>query len=110
MKTIRDPLVNLDPDQQLDDAERADLISLIDQNGFFVLRKLMEIEIKRFDLALKNAEKPEEVIVKHSLAKAASQFYTQLIDRLNQERESFLNAKSLPEILPSITDAITENE
>lgn len=109
-KPLSNPMVNLDPEAQLDDAERAAAVSILDMPGWFAVRKLMEIEIKRFDLALKNADPAdrEDVLAKHVIAKAASQFYVQIIDRLNTERELFLSATTPEGILPSVTDAITE--
>lgn len=108
----RDPIVaglSIDPETRLDDAERGALISILDTDGFTVLRKLMLVEIARFDLALKNAERAEDVIIKHNIAKAASQFYVQLIDRLNKERE-LVYVGDGPQIFPSVTDAITDPE
>ena len=100
----------IDPETELDQAERAAVVSILDTQGWEVFRKLMEIQIARFDLALKNADPADakDVLAKHSISKAASQFYVQIIDRLNTERDILYNAPTLNEILPSVTDALIE--
>lgn len=107
-KKIRDPQINLDPDMQLEDSERADIVSILETPGWFAVRKLMEIEIRKFDLALKNADPADQkdVLAKHVLSKAASMFYAQIINRLNTEQDQFFSAAPPDTVLPSVTDAL----
>lgn len=107
-----DPKLTKDPNEGLDFTERAALVSILDMPGWFALQKLMLLEIHRFDLALKNADAANEksVLAAHVISKAASQFYVQIISRLNKEREMFQGAYVENEILPSIADQITEVE
>lgn len=78
----------IDPELQLDDTERAYLAMMVANiPAFGALTKIFEAEIEKFKVALINAQKPEDVITQHNLAKAASQFYVQVINRINQEIE-----------------------
>lgn len=101
----------IDPETQLDEAERASVVSILDLPGFHALQKLMLIEIAKFDLALKNADPADnkKVLAAHVIAKAASQFYTQIIDRLNGERDYFRGSHNQPKVQPSGTDELTED-
>lgn len=109
MKQPRSNPMPIDPETELTDAERGSLVAILDSPGWQVFRKVMEIQIARFDLDVKNASKAEDVIFKHSISKAASQFYVQIIDRLNIERELLFSAITPDQILPSVTDALIED-
>jgi hypothetical protein len=100
----------IDPEQDLNEAERAALASYVQTPGFKALHKVMQIECAKFDLALKNtspAEK-EQVLAAHVMSKAASQFFAGLINRVNEEVEFFLKRNEAPRVLDSPTDQIFE--
>jgi hypothetical protein len=89
--------MGIEADYELDDQARAHLAVLVGMDGFKILQHLMEDEVKKFNLKLINASKPEEVIHAHNLAKAASQFYQGVINRLNNEIDFYQHA-------PKVTD------
>lgn len=100
----------IDPEQDLNEAERAALASYVQTPGFQALHKLMQIECAKFDLALKNtnpAEK-EKVLAAHVMSKVASQFFAGLINRVNEEVTFFLKRNESPQVLDSPTDQILE--
>lgn len=77
--------MSIEADYELDGIERAHLASWITEASFQIAKKLMEDEVKKFNLSLINASDPNDIVQKHNLAKAAAQFYQGFINRLNQE-------------------------
>lgn len=82
-----DAAKGIDIEITLTDTERSILASHVKQQGFDILQKLMEDQVRKFNLKLINTpvSKPEEVIANHALAKGVTQFYAGLVDRLNHE-------------------------
>ena len=77
--------MSIDANHELSGIERAHLSVLVTTDGFKIMQKLMEDEVKKFNLLLINASNTDDIIAKHNLAKAAAQFYQGVIDRVNQE-------------------------
>jgi hypothetical protein len=100
----------IDPEQDLNEAERAALASYVQTPGFHAWHKLMQIECAKFDLALKNTNPAdrESVLAAHVMSKAASQFFAGLLNRVNEEVSFFLKRHEAPQVLDSPTDQIFE--
>jgi hypothetical protein len=77
--------MTIDADNELTGIERAQLATWLTDASFGIVQRLMEDQVKRFNLDLVNAVKTEDIIQKHNLAKAAAQFYQGFINRINQE-------------------------
>jgi hypothetical protein len=80
-------LSKINPDVQLDHADRAQLVQLYAMEGYKVLHRLMRSEVDKFILAMINADpaNPKEVLSRQRLAKAAAQFYEAITQRVNEE-------------------------
>src|ERR1035441_2296838 len=87
MLKIKDEVKGLDIELKLDDQDRSLLSSYVKQQGFDILQKLMEDQVRRFNFKLLNTDPADErkVLAAHYLAKAVAQFYQGLIERLEQE-------------------------
>lgn len=87
MLKITDDLKGLDIELVLDDAERGILSSSVKQQGFDILQKLMEDQVRKFNLKLINTNPADSdmVLANHYLAKAVAQFYAGLMERIEQE-------------------------
>jgi hypothetical protein len=77
--------MGIEADNELTGIERAHLANWLTEDSFPIVQKLMEDEIKKFNLNLINSRKDEDVIHNHKLAAAAAAFYQGLIKRINQE-------------------------
>lgn len=87
MLKVNDDLKGLDIEFQLDDADRGILSASVKQQGFDILQKLMEDQVRRFNLKLINTNPADsnQVLANHYLAKAVAQFYAGLIERIEAE-------------------------
>jgi hypothetical protein len=87
MLKIKDELKGLDVELELSDDDRAILSSSVKQQGFDILQKLMEDQVRKFNLKLINTNPADsaEVLANHYLAKAVAQFYAGLIERIEIE-------------------------
>jgi hypothetical protein len=72
---------------ELTEQQRAVLCSMIKQEPFDILQKLMEDQVRKFYLRLINTpvNKPEDVLAHHALAKGVAQFYAGMMDRIQSE-------------------------
>lgn len=72
---------------KLDDRQRSVLTAFVQQEGWDVMQKLMESEIREFNVALHNTpvSQREAVLANHNVAVAAAQFYVGLISRIANE-------------------------
>ena len=77
--------MGIEADNELTGIERAHLATWTTEESFLIVQRLMEDEIKKFNLNLINSSKQEDIIANHHLAKAAAAFYQGLINRINQE-------------------------
>lgn len=87
MLARNDEAKGIDIDITLTDAERAILGSHVKTQAFDIIQKLMEDQVRKFNLQLVNTPVSErvKVLANHALAKAASQFYAGLMERLETE-------------------------
>lgn len=87
MLKVEDNLKGLDIEIELTDNERGILASSVKQQGFDIMQKLLEDQVRRFNLKLinTNPSKTEEVLAAHYLAKAVAQFYMGFIEKLQHE-------------------------
>ena len=87
MLKVNDELKGLDIDFQLDETDRGILSSSVKQQGFDVLQKIMEDQVRKFNLKLINTNPADSamVLANHYLAKAVAQFYAGLIARIEAE-------------------------
>jgi hypothetical protein len=87
MLRVNDELKGLDIELKLDDQDRSLLSSYVKQQGFDILQKLMEDQVRKFNFKLLNTSPADEreVLAAHYLAKAVAQFYQGLMERLEQE-------------------------
>jgi hypothetical protein len=77
--------MNIEAYTELTGIERAHLAVWLTEASFKIVKKLLEDEVKRFNISLINASNPEEVVVRHGYAKVAAQIYQGLINRINEE-------------------------
>lgn len=80
-------LSGLDLTFKVDDRERAVLVGYSQSEGFHLLQKLMEEEIRELNVKLINTDGADEasIIANHRIAKGAAQFYIGFINRLKSE-------------------------
>jgi hypothetical protein len=81
--------MNIEPGVELTGIERAHLSVWLSDPSFKIVQKLLEDEVKKFNISLINATTPEEVVVRHSYAKVAAQIYLGLINRIQTEVEFY---------------------
>jgi hypothetical protein len=76
-----------EPELRLTDTERVELAQAVNMAGFRAIQKIMRSAVDKFILATMNADiaNPREIIAKHRLAKAAIQFYAQVVKDVNSE-------------------------
>ena len=72
-------------------AEKATLTAYSGTEGFKILMRIMEEEVLKFNTALLNAKKPEDVLQAHNLAKAAAMFHQGVINRINAAGYEYKN-------------------
>ena len=87
MLKITNELKGLDIEFTLDDNDRAILSASVKQQGFDILQKLMEDQVRKFNCKLidTNPANSAEVVANHYLAKAVAQFYTGFIEKISVE-------------------------
>jgi len=98
---------------RLEDRERLLLAAHIHTEGFAVLRKVMENEIRLLNLKLMNTDASDEtqVLANHRLAKAAGMFYSGVMQCLEEQVQiaaysaSGIGTIDNPEIPPMIPEA-----
>jgi hypothetical protein len=100
--------MNIDADNELTGIERAHLAQWLTEDSFKIVQKLMEDQIKKFNLDLVNASKTEDIIVKHNLAKSAAQFYQMLIERISQEVLIYTQAPKSTDKPKDVTESILD--
>jgi len=93
---------------ELTAAERVELISTTQTEGFKVILKLMEAECDTFRVLLDNADPDNEkdVLAKHILRKAAAMFLQGVVNSINQEVAVF--APRPGAVFEDITESLIE--
>ena len=111
MLKVKDELKGLEIDFELDENDRAVLSSSVKQQGFDILQRIMEDQVRKFNFKLINTNPANsaEVIANHYLAKAVAQFYTGLIERIERECQiSAYNNRSKTVVEDSVTADVPE--
>lgn len=87
MLQVKDEMKGLEIEISLTDDERGILASSVKQQGFDILQKLMEDQVRQFNIKLINTNpaNSEEVLAAHYQAKTVAQFYMGLMKRLEEE-------------------------
>jgi hypothetical protein len=86
LEPILKPTFNESPQPvlELNEVDIADLATVVAMNGMKVLQKIMRHECDVFIVDIINATNDVDVLAKHKLAKAAAQYYTQVVNRINE--------------------------
>jgi hypothetical protein len=109
MLKVTNELKGLDIELELTEDERAILAASVKQRGFEILQRVMEDQVRKFNFKLldTNPAKQEDVLAAHFIAKGVAQFYTQLMEKIENEcqiiaytnrRPQIENATELPEL------------
>lgn len=79
----------IDAEFEINNQERAVLISFCKQEGWDLMQKIMESEIRRYNVALINTpeENEAEVLAKHKLTKGLASWYTAVMTRIAREAQ-----------------------
>lgn len=77
--------MSIEADNELTGIDRAHLAVWLTEPSFKIVQRILEDEVKKFNINLINAETPAEVVVRHGYAKVSAQIYQGLIDRINEE-------------------------
>jgi|ERR1039458_1800836 hypothetical protein len=87
MLKVNDALKGLDIELNLTDDERGVLSASVKQRGFEIMQRVMEDQVRKFNFALINADpaNQDSVLAAHYLAKAVAQFYTSLMEKIENE-------------------------
>lgn len=83
----------IDPELELNDLEQAQLATLVNSQGWPVLKKVMQSKVEQFNVDLLNVSnaKTEEIVAKHAIAKAAAMYATMLITELESIKLLLVN-------------------
>ena len=86
MLKINEDVKGLDLTFNLDERQVAILASVVKQEWFDIIQKMMENEVKLLNIALINTStaNPQEILSNHAVAKGAGMFYIGFIQRLTQ--------------------------
>jgi hypothetical protein len=98
--------MGIEANNELTGIERAHLATWLTEDSFPIVQKLMEDEIKKFNLNLINSSKEADIIHNHHLAKAAAAFYQGLINRINQEIFIYRNSTKKGDKPVDATEAV----
>jgi hypothetical protein len=84
MLKVTDDVKGLDMSFDLDDRQVAILASVVKQEWFDIVQKMMEQEVKLLNIRLINTEtaNPAEILANHAIAKGAGMFYAGFIQRM----------------------------
>jgi len=110
MLAVDDNIKGLDVEFTLSDGDRGILSSSVKQQGFDILQRLMEDQVRKFNLKLINTNPADErqVLANHYLAKAVAQFYIGLMDRIQEECQVETYNNRNPRIVEQSVTAQTE--
>lgn len=81
------------PEIDLEHGERAALVQMHAMEGYKVLHRVMRSMVDTFVIEIINADpaKPDDVVAKQVLAKAAAQFFEMVTQRVNEEVTLYIN-------------------
>ena|ERR1700675_218164 len=82
-------IYTIDEEFEIDSRERAVLITFCKQEGWDLMQKIMESEIRKFNTALINVDESDEakVLAMHKMTKSLAQWYTGVMRRLANEAQ-----------------------
>jgi hypothetical protein len=109
MLKVTNELKGLDIELELTDDERGVLSASVQQRGFEIMQRIMEDQVRKFNFKLldTNPAKQDEVLAAHFIAKGVAQFYTALMEKINDEcgihaytnrKPTVENATEIPEL------------
>jgi hypothetical protein len=89
MLKISNEIKSIDIDIQLTDQQRGILRSIVKSEGFDILQKIMEDQVKFYNVQLINTDPKDgnAVVVNHHLANAVGGFYVSFMKRIMEECE-----------------------
>src|SRR5271156_2237513 len=93
-------LRGLDIELNLTDDGRGVLAASVKQRGFEIMQKIMEDQVRKFNFKLLdcNPAKQEEVLAAHFIAKGVAQFYTALMEKIENECQIVAYTNRKPEV------------
>ncbi len=79
--------IGLEPESVMDNRQRMIIANYVHTEGFVILQRIMEDEIKRLNRKLVNTDhsNTDEVLSNHALVKAAGMFYEGVLQRIKGE-------------------------
>jgi hypothetical protein len=86
-----DNLDGFNPEIHLERAEQSALASIVAQPGFAVLQKICRACVDSFVVSWINKDTEEEVIRAHSRAKVSAQFYTLMLNHINEQVDAYVH-------------------
>ena len=91
MLKVTDDVKGLDMSFDLDERQIAILASVVKQEWFDIVQKMMEQEVKLLNIRLINTEtaNPNEILANHAIAKGAGMFYIGFIQRIQHILQEF---------------------
>jgi hypothetical protein len=98
MLKINDDVKGLDLTFNLDERQTAILASVVKQEWFDIIQRMMEQEVKLLNIRLINTEtaNAQEILSNHAIAKGAGMFYIGFIQRLQQILQEYnYNAQAI---------------
>jgi hypothetical protein len=103
-------LSQINPDLELEQAERAELAQMTLMPGYKVLHKLMRSQVDQFIVAMINADpaEPEDVLAKQVTMKAAAQFYQGITNRVNHETTLYTHAPRETDKPVDVTEGVLD--
>jgi hypothetical protein len=100
MLKVTNELKGLDIEFELSDDERGVLAASVKQRGFEIMQRIMEDQVRKFNFKLLdcNPAKQEEVLAAHFIAKGVAQFYTALMEKIENECQIVAYSNRKPKI------------
>jgi len=82
------------PDLVLEREEVAYLAALVSQPGFKILQKIFRSGVDQFAVQMINADQKneKEVLARHNAARTAAQFYTWVVNSINNEVQEYIHS------------------
>ena len=111
LEVKNDLLKGLEVELELDNTEKSVLASFVKQHGFDIVQKVMEDQVRKFNLKLINTDpaKSDDVCANHYLAKVAAMLYVGLMQRINIECNiNAYNNRDRNVVEDAITTAVEE--
>jgi hypothetical protein len=100
MLKVTNELKGLDIELELTDDERGVLAASVKQRGFEIMQRIMEDQVRKFNFKLLdcNPAKQDEVLAAHFIAKGVAQFYTALMEKIENECQIVAYTNRKPQV------------